>query len=409
MAAIKLRIYDLRKAGQMSQKALADAVGVSVQTVSKWENDVCMPDIALLPDIAKFFRVSVDALLGLVPLAGEEYIAVRSGEKDYWENRLEYLKASRRAMWNEDYLRFLVEQVWKIDRPVDVLDCGCGFGYMGKMLRPLLPEGSSYTGIDFSANLLQAAEKRLGPEEWRSECFWDEFRSHKFQKHYDVTLSQCAMRHVNDARAFLQKMIAQTKPGGLVVAIDVNRELESDGLYIEGLAYTELCDRMGFRKMWEKERQYQGRDYAIGMRLPLLMREEGLTDVDVRMNDRVSLICPEREDYEELTECFLEEKGWKESISGEAEETAVREFMNHGLDRKEAESYCRRQRKIQGYVTKNKEGLRCLHYRGLMVSFGWKKFDDETGGNEHGNCDQKCAGNSAGGRRGCGTGDKYLH
>ena len=390
MAAIKLRIYDLRKAGQMSQKELADAVGVSVQTVSKWENDVCMPDIALLPDIAKFFRVSVDALLGLVPLAGEEYIAVRSGEKDYWENRLEYLKASRRAMWNEDYLRFLVEQVWKIDRPVDVL-------------------GSSYTGIDFSANLLQAAEKLLGQEEWRTEFICDDFRSHKFQKHYDVTLSQCAMRHVNDARAFLQKMIAQTKPGGLVVAIDVNRELESDGLYIEGLAYTELCDRMGFRKMWEKERQYQGRDYAIGMRLPLLMREEGLTDVDVRMNDRVSLICPEREDYEELTECFLEEKGWKESISGEAEETAVREFMNHGLDRKEAESYCRRQRKIQGYVTKNKEGLRCLHYRGLMVSFGWKKFDDETGGNEHGNCDQKCAGNSAGGRRGCGTGDKYLH
>ena len=374
MAAIKLRIYDLRKAGQMSQKALADAVGVSVQTVSKWENDVCMPDIALLPDIAKFFRVSVDALLGLVPLAGEEYIPVRSGEKDYWENRLEYLKASRRAMWTEDYLRFLVEQVWKIDRPVDVLDCGCGFGYMGKMLRPLLPEGSSYTGIDFSANLLQAAEKLLGQEEWRTEFICDDFRSHKFQKHYDVTLSQCAMRHVNDARAFLQKMIAQTKPGGLVVAIDVNRELESDGLYIEGLAYTEVCDRMGFRKMWEKERQYQGRDYAIGMRLPLLMREEGLTDVDVRMNDRVSLICPEREDYEELTECFLEEKGWKESISGEAEETAVREFMNHGLDRKEAESYCRRQRKIQGYVTKNKEGLRCLHYRGLMVSFGWKKI-----------------------------------
>jgi transcriptional regulator with XRE-family HTH domain len=65
MAAIRLRIYDLRKAGQMSQKELADGVGVSVQTVSKWENNVCMPDIALLPDIAKFFRVTVDELLGV--------------------------------------------------------------------------------------------------------------------------------------------------------------------------------------------------------------------------------------------------------------------------------------------------------------------------------------------------------
>lgn len=374
MAAIRLRIYDLRKAGQMSQKELADAVGVSVQTVSKWENDVCMPDIALLPDIAKFFRVTVDALLGLTPLAGEEYIPARSGEKDYWEDRLEYLKASRRAMWNEDYLRFLVEQVWGIKRPVDVLDCGCGFGYMGKMLLPFLPEGSTYTGIDFSANLLREAEKILGEEKWKTEFICDDFPSHEFRKHYDVTISQCAMRHVNDPRTFLRKMITQTKPGGLVIAIDVNRELESDGLYIEGVKYTELCDRMGFRKMWEKERQCQGRDYAIGMRLPLMMQEEGLADVDVRMNDRVSLICPEQEDYEELLGCFLEEKGWKESISAEAEEGIVREFMNHGLDRKEAESHCRRQRKIQGYMTENREELRCLHYRGLLVCFGRKKI-----------------------------------
>ena len=54
MAAIRLRIYDLRKAGQMSQKELADGVGVSVQTVSKWENNVCMPDIALLFSDRKF-------------------------------------------------------------------------------------------------------------------------------------------------------------------------------------------------------------------------------------------------------------------------------------------------------------------------------------------------------------------
>lgn len=373
METIRLRIYDLRKAGQMSQKELADAVGVSVQTVSKWENNVCMPDIVLLPNIAKFFGVTVDALLGLVPLAGEEYIPVRSGEKDYWEDRLDYLKASRRAMWNEDYLRFLVRQVWQIDRPVDVLDCGCGFGYMGKMLRPLLPEGSTYTGIDFSATLLQEAEKLLGEEDWKTEFICDDFPSHVFRKHYDVTISQCAMRHVNDSRAFLRKMIAQTKPGGLVIAIDVNRELESDGLYIEGLAYSELCDRMGFRKMWEKERQCQGRDYAIGMRLPLMMWEEGLTGVDVRMNDRVSLICPERADHEEMTECLLQENGWKESISPEAEEEAVRGFMNHGLDRKEAESHCRRQRKIQKYTAENREDLRCLHCRGLLVSYGWKR------------------------------------
>lgn len=81
MSTIHLRIYDLRKANRMSQKELADEVGVSVQTVSKWENNVCMPDITMLQDIAKFFRVTVDELLGLSPLAGEEYIPVRRPRK----------------------------------------------------------------------------------------------------------------------------------------------------------------------------------------------------------------------------------------------------------------------------------------------------------------------------------------
>ena len=382
MAAIRLRIYDLRKAGQMSQKELADGVGVSVQTVSKWENNVCMPDIALLPDIAKFFRVTVDALLGLVPLAGEEYIPVRSGEKDYWEDRLAYLKASRRAMWNEDYLRFLVEQVWKIDRPVDLLDCGCGFGYMGLRLLPLLPEGSTYTGIDFSAGLLRAAKKLFGEAGYQAEWICDDFRSHSFRKHYDITLSQCAMRHVNEPQGFLRKMIAQTKQDGLVIAIDVNRELESDGLYIDGLEYSELCSRTGFRKMWKKERECQGRDYAIGMRLPFMMREEGLVDVDVRMNDRVSLIGSWREEYEDLLECFLEEKNWKESVSTEEEEETVSGLMNHGMSRKEAESYCRRQRKIQAYLTENRENLQFLHYRGLMISYGRKPSWGKTNNNK---------------------------
>lgn len=372
MAAIHLRVYDLRKASRISQRQLADEVGVSVQTVSKWENNVCMPDIAMLPDIAKFFHVTVDELLGLSPLAGEKYIPVNSGEKDYWESRLDYLKASRRKMWNDDYLRFLVERVWQIDKPVDVLDCGCGFGYMGMMLLPLLPEGSTYTGIDFSANMLQEGEKFLAQEGYHGEFICDDFYKHKFDRHYDITFSQCVMRHLDEPREFLRRMIAQTGKGGLVIAVDVNRELESDGLYIDGLEYSELCSRMGFRKMWTKEKECQGRDYAIGMRLPFMMREEGLNGVDVRMNDRASFVCPQQEDYEEVVDCFLEENNWRCSISAEAEEEMVREFMNHGMERKEAESYCRKQRKVQAYVAANRENLKYLHCWGLLVSYGYK-------------------------------------
>jgi len=55
-------IADLRKNSGMTQEQLADTLGVSSQTVSKWENEVTMPDIMLLPVIAGCFDITVDEL-----------------------------------------------------------------------------------------------------------------------------------------------------------------------------------------------------------------------------------------------------------------------------------------------------------------------------------------------------------
>ena len=44
---------------------LAKAMGVTPQTVSKWENDVTMPDVALLPELSVFFGVTIDELFSL--------------------------------------------------------------------------------------------------------------------------------------------------------------------------------------------------------------------------------------------------------------------------------------------------------------------------------------------------------
>ena len=60
--SIGRKIKELRKNRGLSQKELADYLGVSFQTVSKWENEVAMPDILLIPVIAYFFDVSTDEL-----------------------------------------------------------------------------------------------------------------------------------------------------------------------------------------------------------------------------------------------------------------------------------------------------------------------------------------------------------
>ena len=57
-------IAALRREKGLTQDALAAQLGVSAQAVSKWENGLSCPDILMLPEIAEFFDVSVDALFG---------------------------------------------------------------------------------------------------------------------------------------------------------------------------------------------------------------------------------------------------------------------------------------------------------------------------------------------------------
>ncbi len=56
------RIKELRKEKHMTQEQLADAVGISFQAVSKWENNIALPDITLVPLLANVFEVTIDEL-----------------------------------------------------------------------------------------------------------------------------------------------------------------------------------------------------------------------------------------------------------------------------------------------------------------------------------------------------------
>lgn len=57
------RIAMLRKEKGLTQKQLSEKLGVSAQAVSKWENDINCPDIALLPLLSRILNVTVDVLL----------------------------------------------------------------------------------------------------------------------------------------------------------------------------------------------------------------------------------------------------------------------------------------------------------------------------------------------------------
>lgn len=63
------RIMEHRKRLGLTQDALAERLGITAQAISKWENDLSCPDIAMLPRLAEIFGISADELLGLEPKA----------------------------------------------------------------------------------------------------------------------------------------------------------------------------------------------------------------------------------------------------------------------------------------------------------------------------------------------------
>lgn len=58
------QIYELRKKANLSQEQLAEKVGVSRQTISKWELGETAPDIKQAQVLSQVFSVSLDELTG---------------------------------------------------------------------------------------------------------------------------------------------------------------------------------------------------------------------------------------------------------------------------------------------------------------------------------------------------------
>ncbi len=67
MTELGNRIAALRKVNNVTQVQLAEAIGVSDKTVSKWETGGCYPDISLIPALADYFSVTTDYILRGVP------------------------------------------------------------------------------------------------------------------------------------------------------------------------------------------------------------------------------------------------------------------------------------------------------------------------------------------------------
>lgn len=86
------KLKKLRRGNGITQEQLAEVLGVSCQSISRWELGVCYPDVELLPTLANYFDVTLDDLLGM------DHIRSKARQREIFTMALNY---ERQENWGE--------------------------------------------------------------------------------------------------------------------------------------------------------------------------------------------------------------------------------------------------------------------------------------------------------------------
>ncbi|MCL2204651.1 MAG: class I SAM-dependent methyltransferase [Defluviitaleaceae bacterium] len=206
----------------------------------------------------------------------------------YWEGRMEYLRDSRKDLWNPDYFAFLVEHVWRIDTPINIVDFGCGMGYMGSVLLPLLPKGSTYTGIDIGAKLLEEGRNAFAGSPWKVDFIEQDLTQYEPIKQYDLAICQGVLVHIPSPAMILEKMVRSVVLGGRVICIEPNWAFSSMGVYRHGMEVYSYEDAGTHQKLYDYWVQKGEADRYVGIKIPAMMHDFGLKNIDMRINDKAN-------------------------------------------------------------------------------------------------------------------------
>lgn len=147
MTNIQQRLLDLRKEKGLTQEEVGAKLGVSPQSVSKWENGLTYPDIDLLPEIADLYDVSLDYLLGKDEARNRKdktptiHIKVKEQGKDEVNIRLPYLMAK---MFMQKGMHLGTEESDKLFSSAD-LEEAINQGVRGKIIDITEDNGTTVT------------------------------------------------------------------------------------------------------------------------------------------------------------------------------------------------------------------------------------------------------------------------
>ncbi|HDR7915218.1 TPA: class I SAM-dependent methyltransferase [Bacillus wiedmannii] len=207
-----------------------------------------------------------------------------------WNSKITYLKNTRDLYYNDDYVSFLVNTVWKIIKPVHIVDYGCGYGYLGLVLMPLLPKGSKYTGIDSGETLLTEARELFRLLPYESEFLEGDATEIELNDTYDIAICHAFLLHMSSPKTMLQKMMHSVKSGGKIICFEPHWISNMSSYSLDGENQSEIIRLGALQKLFESDTQRSGKDGNIGMKIPMFLSELGVKNIECRVSDKVNFL-----------------------------------------------------------------------------------------------------------------------
>ena len=200
-------LFRLRKEHQMTQEQLANALGVSPQSISKWENSQVYPDMELLPQIASRLHVSIDALLGHRSEGGAvtHYQDKYQDPAYYWGN----------DVWSGCYD---VLKLMPPVRPLRLLDVGCGEGQAAVFFAK---NGYTVSAFDVAESGIEkgralAALHQVDVNFFRGDLL-DLRLDYRLESNFDIVYSSGVLQYIppQDRTRVIDNLKAHINPGGI--------------------------------------------------------------------------------------------------------------------------------------------------------------------------------------------------
>ncbi len=197
------RIYESRKTMGVTQEVLAEKLGITPQSVSRWENGQSRPDVDMLPKLAAVFGTTIDALFGYHSenLKINSYAEKCKCTSNYYGSKIKKVTCE-------------ILEVLPPTQPRTILDIGCGIGEMAVFF--------ARNGYIVSAFDIDEENLNIGKELARNvgvdvNFFCADFLKYKIESKFDIIYARDFLHHVppQDRARIFEMIQANTNVGGL--------------------------------------------------------------------------------------------------------------------------------------------------------------------------------------------------